>query len=134
MGIVAAPSPPVPGTALGVHRPWIGTSIGRSLPLRLSRRLCHGLLGRRFVFGRARRLAGDRVFRWSADGCRDFGWLGGAKPSGAFLGLGFPVGATESFRSGEIPPAGIGGIADGFEIAGEFERDHGVARFGEKIG
>jgi hypothetical protein len=50
------------------------------------------------------------------------------------LRLGFPVGAAKPFGGGEIPPAGVGGIADGFEITSEFEGNHSVARFYKKIG
>jgi len=55
-----------------------------------------------------------------------------APARGAFLRLGLPIGAAEAFGGGEIPPAGISGISDGFQIARQFERDHRVASFGEK--
>jgi hypothetical protein len=50
------------------------------------------------------------------------------------LSLGLPIGAAKSFGGGEVPPASIGGITDGFKIASEFEGDHSVACFGKEIG
>jgi hypothetical protein len=58
----------------------------------------------------------------------------GTEPRGTLLRLGLPIGAAEPFRSGEIPSARIGGIADGFKVASEFKGNHRVACFGEKIG
>jgi len=63
---------------------------------------------------------------------RNFGRLGGAKPGGAFLSFCFPIGAAETFRSGEIPFPGVHGISGSFKIASELEGNHGVARFGEQ--
>jgi hypothetical protein len=74
-----------------------------------------------------------RCFLRLRNGSRDFRRLRGAEPGSAFLRLGLPVGAAEALGGGEIPPAGIGGIPNGFEIARQFKRNHGVARFREQI-
>jgi hypothetical protein len=97
--------------------------------------LCFSLLALRFGFSRFVRFvrfASSRFFGRLGD-CRDFRRLGGSQPRGAFLRLGLPIGAAEAFGGGEIPPAGINGISDGFQITRQLERDHCVASFGEKI-
>ena len=52
-----------------------------------------------------------------------------AEPDRRFLRLGFPIGSAKAFRSGEVPFGGFGILAGGFEIASQFKRDHGIARF-----
>ena len=53
----------------------------------------------------------------------------GAKPDRGFLRLGLPIRAAKTFRGGEIPFGGIGILASRFEVASQFERNHGVACF-----
>jgi len=81
----------------------------------------------------ARWLEGGRCFeaRWWG---RDFSGNGGAEARGAFLSLGFPVGAAKAVGSGQIPFAGIVGVARGFKVAGQLEGDHSIPRFREKRG
>ena len=130
MRVMAAPSAPMPGT-------WPrggGTASDGRLRLGFSAsRPCFWLLFLRISLWRLILFASRRRFLGLRNGGRDFRRFRGAQPSGAFLCLGLPVGAAESFGGGEIPPAGFSGIPDGFEIARKLERDHGVAGFREKI-
>ncbi len=60
--------------------------------------------------------------------------FGGTQARGTLLRLGFPIGPAEARRSRHIPFTGILSVANGFEIAGKFKGDHGVAGFLEKSG
>jgi hypothetical protein len=96
------------------------------LRLRLNAsRLCFWLLFLRLYF------VGRLAFLRFRNGSRDLRGLRGSKPRGAFLRFGLPIGAAETLGGGEIPPAGIGGIPDGFQIARQFERDHRITSFGK---
>src|SRR5690242_19907405 len=130
MRVVAAPSTAVARTTVGGG----GPPFGRGLGFGCRGRCFHfGLLSLGFRFDRFFWFTGRGLFDWLTDRSRNFGWLGGAKSRGAFLRLGLPIGAAEAFGSGEIPPAGIPGISRGFKVARQFERNHGIASFGEKI-
>src|SRR5271167_2474250 len=51
------------------------------------------------------------------------------EPDSRFLRLGFPIRSTKTVRRGEVPFGGFGILAGGFEIAGQFKRNHGIAGF-----
>lgn len=130
MRIVAAPPTPVPGTPVGRG----GPPFSRGLGFGCCGRCFHfGLISLRFRFDRFFWFTGRRLFGWLTGRSRNFCRLGGAKSRGAFLRFGLPIGAAEAFGGGQVPPAGIPGISGGFEIARQFERNHGVARFRKQI-
>ena len=132
MRVVAAPSAPMPGSAIGRRRPPSGN--GLRFGFRGCRlRFCRLAWRLRFSFSRYVRFAFRLLFRGLGNRSRNFRRLGGAESRGAFLGLSLPIAAAKALSGGEIPPAGIGVIPNGFQIARQFERNHGVASFGEKI-
>src|ERR1700732_2484343 len=112
--VMAAPSAPSPGT-------WTrgcGTAPHRQRLCRLSpSRFSFWLLFLRLSLWCLDFFAGRRYFLRLRNGSRDLRRFCGAEARGTLLGLGLPVGAAESFGGGEIPPAGFGGIPNGFEIA-----------------
>lgn len=131
MRVVATPSAPVTGTPIGVGGPPLSRGLG------LGRRghcFDFGLLTLWLRFDRFFRFTRHRLFSRLAGCRRNFSRLGGSKPRGTFLRFGLPIGAAEAFGGGEIPPACVPRISHGFEIASQFERYHGVARFRKQMG
>ena len=107
-----------------------------------SGRLGHGLSGRfrhdqrriscerkllrgRLFWGSFRGRLRRNVRRGVRGGLRKFG----TEPDGGFLGFGFPIGAAEAFRSGEIPFGGVGILTGGFEDASQLKSHHRVTGF-----
>ena len=65
-------------------------------------------------------------------------WIHGsyfrAEPDRRFLRLGLPIRPAKTVCSSQIPFGGVWILARGFEIAGQFKRNHGVASLFIQIG
>src|SRR6266436_1380980 len=57
-----------------------------------------------------------------------------AESYSGFLRFGFPIRPAKTFRGSQIPFGGIGILAGGFEITGQFKRNHGIAGLFVQIG